>query len=41
VSTRWQGTPRRRHHAGARRGELLNLRWSDIDLDEKQITITG
>ncbi|GAA4605503.1 hypothetical protein GCM10023195_19180 [Actinoallomurus liliacearum] len=28
-------------YAGARRGELLNLRWSDVDLDGKQITITG
>jgi integrase len=28
-------------YSGARRGELLNLRWSNIDLDEKQITITG
>jgi integrase len=26
---------------GARRGELLNLRWKDIDLDGKKITITG
>jgi integrase len=26
---------------GARRGELLNLRWTDIDLDAKKITITG
>jgi integrase len=24
-----------------RRGELLNLRWTDIDLDAKKITITG
>jgi len=28
-------------YTGARRGELLNLRWSDIDLDAKRITITG
>ncbi|WP_433191450.1 site-specific integrase [Actinoallomurus sp. CA-150999] len=28
-------------YAGARRGELLNLRWSDVDFDGKQITITG
>ncbi len=28
-------------HTGARRGELLNLRWSDIDLDQGEITITG
>ncbi|MGW0591792.1 tyrosine-type recombinase/integrase [Streptosporangium sp. NPDC002607] len=28
-------------YPGARRGELLNLRWSDVDLDGKQITITG
>ncbi len=28
-------------YTGARRGELLNLRWTDIDLDAKQITITG
>ncbi|GLY79715.1 site-specific integrase [Actinoallomurus iriomotensis] len=28
-------------YTGARRGELLNLRWSDVDLDGKQIVITG
>ena len=28
-------------YTGARRGELLNLRWKDIDLDGKKITITG
>ncbi len=28
-------------YTGARRGELLNLRWPDIDLDAKKITITG
>jgi integrase len=28
-------------YAGARRGELLNLRWTDVDLDAKKITITG
>ncbi|MEU7990525.1 tyrosine-type recombinase/integrase [Streptosporangium canum] len=28
-------------YTGARRGELLNLRWSDVDLNGKQITITG
>ncbi|MGI5233755.1 tyrosine-type recombinase/integrase [Actinoallomurus sp. CA-142502] len=28
-------------YTGARRGELLNLRWRDIDLDGKQITIAG
>jgi integrase len=28
-------------YTGARRGELLNLRWPDFDLDGKQITITG
>jgi integrase len=28
-------------YTGARRGELLNLRWQDIDLDGKKITITG
>jgi integrase len=28
-------------YAGVRRGELLNLRWTDIDLDAKKITITG
>jgi integrase len=28
-------------YTGARRGELLNLRWSDVDLDAKKITITG
>jgi integrase len=28
-------------YTGARRGELLNLRWTDIDLDAKRVTITG
>jgi integrase len=28
-------------YTGTRRGELLNLRWTDIDLDAKDITITG
>jgi integrase len=28
-------------YTAARRGELLNLRWTDIDLDAKRITITG
>ncbi len=28
-------------YTGARRGELLNLRWKDIDLDGQKITITG
>ena len=28
-------------YTGARRGELLNLRWADIDLAAKRITITG
>ena len=28
-------------YTGARRGELLNLRWTDIDLDAKRMTITG
>jgi integrase len=28
-------------YTGARRGELLNLRWSNLDLDEKRITISG
>jgi integrase len=28
-------------YTGARRGELLNLRWPDIDLDGKKITISG
>ena len=28
-------------YTGARRGELLNLRWPDIDLDGKKITING
>jgi integrase len=28
-------------YTGARRGELLNLRWTDIDLDAKKIAITG
>ncbi|WP_449060817.1 tyrosine-type recombinase/integrase [Planomonospora algeriensis] len=28
-------------YTGARRGELLNLRWSEVDLDAPQIRITG
>ncbi|WP_061290957.1 tyrosine-type recombinase/integrase [Herbidospora cretacea] len=28
-------------YTGARRGELLNLRWADVDLEGMQITITG
>jgi integrase len=28
-------------YTGARRGELLNIRWTDIDLDAKKITVTG
>ncbi len=28
-------------YTGARRGELLNLRWTDVNLDGKKITITG
>jgi integrase len=28
-------------YAGARRGELLNPRWADVDLDAKKITISG
>jgi integrase len=28
-------------YTGARRGELLSLRWSDMDLDGKKITISG
>ncbi|MFF0572917.1 tyrosine-type recombinase/integrase [Streptosporangium saharense] len=28
-------------YTGARRGELLNLRWPDVDLEGKQITIKG
>ncbi len=28
-------------YTGARRGELLNLQWSAVDLDDKKITITG
>ncbi|MHB1594251.1 MAG: tyrosine-type recombinase/integrase [Streptosporangiaceae bacterium] len=28
-------------YTGARRGELLNLRWTDIDLGRRQVTITG
>jgi integrase len=28
-------------YTGARRGELLNLQWADIDLDGKKIAITG
>ncbi|MGV9309536.1 tyrosine-type recombinase/integrase [Nonomuraea sp. NPDC003727] len=28
-------------YTGARRGELLHLRWSDVDLDNKQLVIRG
>ena len=28
-------------YTGARRGELLNLRWRDIDLDAQEVRITG
>jgi integrase len=28
-------------YTGARRGELLNLRWPDLELDQKKIIITG
>jgi integrase len=28
-------------YTGARRGELLNLRWADVDLDAKKITVSG
>lgn len=28
-------------YSGARRGELLNLRWRDVDLDAAEIRITG
>jgi integrase len=28
-------------YTGARRGELLNLRWTDVDLDAKKVTISG
>ncbi len=28
-------------YTGARRGELLNLRWPDVDLETKRLTITG
>lgn len=28
-------------YTGARRGELLNLRWSDIDLERAEVTIRG
>jgi len=28
-------------YTGARRGELLNLRWPDVDLGAKTITVTG
>jgi integrase len=28
-------------YTGARRGELLNPRWTDVDLDGKEVTITG
>ena len=28
-------------YTGARRGELLNLRWADVNLDAKKITISG
>lgn len=35
------GVERFVEHVVGRRGELLNLRWKDIDLDGKKITITG
>jgi integrase len=41
VITDWYYTGRVAVYTGARRGELLNLRWKDIDLDSKKITITG
>ena len=28
-------------YTGARRSELLNLRWKGVDLDGKKVTITG
>ncbi len=28
-------------YTGARRGELLNVRWRDVDLDAAEITLTG
>ncbi len=28
-------------YTGARRGELLNLRWRDVDLDAGEVRITG
>ena len=28
-------------YTGARRGELLHLRWSDVDLDSTEVTFTG
>lgn len=28
-------------YTGARRGELLNIRWSDVDLDGRKLTISG
>ena len=28
-------------YTGARRGELLNLRWRDVDLDAAEVRITG
>ena len=28
-------------YTGARRGELLNLRWRDVDLDHGEVRITG
>lgn len=28
-------------YTGARRGELLHLRWSDVDLDEAEVTFSG
>ncbi|GAA1264128.1 hypothetical protein Psi02_76320 [Planotetraspora silvatica] len=28
-------------YTGARRGELLNLRWADVDLEGKQVTVKG
>ena len=36
--TQWQGFLRLAFYTGARRGELMGLRWSDVDFDAKAVT---